>query len=157
MRSTSSKTDPRAELQAVLLHKKYVFLNTVALRKWRDEFRQKVLIRAQAAHGAGPAESWQPAHFIANILPTVTPEFVACETALVFLENTAEFLEAKAEIEPLLEAVAALEIEEAAERTRRADLEQAHRDAVATAEERARAVALASPEVAAAARALAAA
>jgi hypothetical protein len=157
MKNSAPKPDPRAELQAVLLHKKYIYLNTVALRKWRDEFRQKVLIRAQAAHGAGPAESWQPAHFISNILPTVTPEFVACETALLFLENTAEFLEAKAEIEPLLASVAALEIEEAAAATRRSNLEQAHREAVASAEEKARAVALASPEVAAAAKALAAA
>ena len=157
MKNSAPKPDPRAALQAVMLHHKYVYLNTVALRKWRDEFRKTVLIRAQAAHGAGPAESWQPAHFISNILPTVTPEFIACETSLLFLENTAEFLEAAAEIEPLLAAVAALEVEEAAATARRADLEQAHREAVAAAEEKARAVALASPEVAAAARALAAA
>ena len=155
MKSSSLKPDPRAALQGVLLHKKYIFLNTLALRKWRDEFRKTVLIRAQAAHGAGPAESWQPAHFISNILPTVTPEFIACETSLLFLENTAEFLEAAAEIEPLLAAVAELEIEEAAAGVRRADLERVHREAVTAAEEKARAVALASPEVAAAARALA--
>ena len=157
MKTSSLKPDPRAALQGVLLHKKYIFLNTLALRKWRDEFRQKVLVRAQAAHGAGPAESWQPAHFISNILPTVTPEFIACETSLLFLENTAEFLEAAAEIEPLLAAVAELEVEEAAATARRADLEQAHREAVATAEAKARFVALSSPEVAAAAKALAAA
>jgi len=114
MKNSAPKIDPRAELQAVLLHKKYIFLNTLALRKWRDEFRQKVLIRAQAAHGAGPSESWEAQHYIANILPTVTPEFIACETSLLFLENTAEFLEAKAEIEPILAAVAALEKQEAA-------------------------------------------
>ena len=155
MKTTSSKTDPRAALQAVMLHHKYIFLNTLALRKWRDEFRQKVLVRAQAAHGAGPADSWEPQHYILNILPTVTPEFIACETSLLFLENTAEFLEAAAEIEPLLKAVAELEIEEAAAGVRRADLERVHREAVTAAEEKARAVALASPEVAAAARALA--
>ena len=157
MKNSALKPDPRAALQGVLLHKKYIFLNTVALRKWRDEFRKTVLIRAQAAHGAGPAESWQPAHFISNILPTVTPEFIACETSLLFLENTAEFLEAAAEIEPLLAAVAALELEETAAAVRRGELEQAHRAAVAAAEENARAVALRSPAVAAAARALAAA
>ena len=157
MKTSSSKTDPRAALQGVLLHKKYIFLNTLALRKWRDEFRKTVLIRAQAAHGAGPADSWEPQHYILNILPTVTPEFIACETSLLFLENTAEFLEAAAEIEPLLAAVAALEVEEAAAAAHRADLEQAHRDAVAAAEAQARVVALSSPEVAAAAKALAAA
>ena len=157
MKNSALKPDPRAALQGVLLHKKYIFLNTLALRKWRDEFRKTVLIRAQAAHGAGPAESWQPAHFISNILPTVTPEFIACETSLLFLENTAEFLEAAAEIEPLLAAVAALELEEAAATARRGELEQAHRQAVAAAESKARFVALSSPEVAAAAKALAAA
>jgi len=157
MKSTSSKTDPRAELQAVLLHHKYVFLNTLALRKWRDEFRRKVLVRAQCAHGAGPSESWEAQHYIANLLPTLDPQFSDVETALLFLENSPEFIEAAQVIEPLLEGVAELEIEEAAARTRRADLERAHREAVASAEERARTVALNSPEVAAAARALAAA
>ena len=157
MKNSSSKTDPRAALQAVMLHHKYIFLNTLALRKWRDEFRKTVLIRAQAAHGAGPADSWEPQHYILNILPTVTPEFIACETSLLFLENTAEFLEAAAEIEPLLAAVAALELEEAAATARRGELEQAHRQAVAAAESNARFVALSSPEVAAAAKALAAA
>ena len=157
MKNSSSKTDPRAALQAVMLHQKYIFLNTLALRKWRDEFRKTVLIRAQAAHGAGPAESWEPQHYIANLLPNLDPQFSDVETALLFLENSPEFLEAKAVIEPLLAAVAALEVEEAAATARRADLEQAHREAIATAEENARAVALASPAVAAAARALASA
>ena len=157
MKTTSSKPDPRAALQGVLLHKKYIFLNTLALRKWRAEFRQKVLVRAQCAHGAGPSESWEPQHFIANLLPNLDPQFSDVETALLFLENSPEFLEAKAVIEPLLAAVAALEVEEAAAAAHRADLEQAHREAVAAAESQARVVALNSPEVAAAARALAAA
>jgi hypothetical protein len=130
MKNSAPKPDPRAELQAVLLHKKYIFLNTVALRKWRAEFREKVLIRAQAAHGAGPSESWQPAHFISNILPTVTPEFIACETSLLFLENTAEFIEAATEIEPLLAAVAALEKSEAAAAQEAAAAENIRRERV---------------------------
>jgi len=157
MKNSAPKIDPRAELQAVLLHKKYIFLNTGALRKWRDEFRQKVLVRAQCAHGAGPSESFEAQHYIANLLPNLDPQFSDVETALLFLENSPEFIEAATEIEPLLAAVAALEIEEAAAATRRGNLEQAHRDAIAAAEEEARAVALNSPEVAAAARALAAA
>ena len=155
MKNSSSKTDPRAALQAVMLHEKYIYLNTSALRKWRDEFRQKVLVRAQCAHGAGPSESWEAQHFIANLLPNLDPRFSDVETALLFLENSPEFLEAAKIIEPLLAAVAALEVEEAAAAARRAELEQAHREAVAAAESQARAVALASPEVAAAARALA--
>ena len=155
MKNSAPKLDPRAALQAVMLHNKYVFLNKLALRKLRAEFRQKVLVRAQAAHGAGPAESFEPQHYIANLLPNLDPQFSDVETALLFLENSPEFLEAKAVIEPLLAAVAALEIREAAATARRGELEQAHRDAVAAAEENARAVALASPEVAAAARALA--
>ena len=157
MKNSSSKTDPRAALQGVMLHHKYVFLNTVALRKWRAEFRQKVLVRAQCAHGAGLAESFEPQHFIANLLPNLDPRFSDVETALLFLENSPEFLEAAAVIEPLLASVAALEVEEAAAAAHRADLEQAHREAVATAESQARVVALNSPAVAAAARALAAA
>ena len=157
MKNSSSKTDPRAALQAVLLHHKYVFLNTIALRKWREGFRQKVLVRAQCAFGAGPAESWEPQHYIANLLPNLDPQFSDVETALLFLENSPEFIEAKAVIEPLLAAVAALEVEEAAAGVRRADLEQAHREAIAAAESQARVVALNSPAVAAAARALAAA
>ena len=140
-----------------MLHEKFIYLNTLALRKWRAEFRQKVLVRAQCAHGAGPSESWEAQHFIANLLPNLDPRFSDVETALLFLENSPEFLEAAQIIEPLLAAVAELEIEEAAAGVRRADLERAHREAVASAEERARTVALASPEVAAAAKALAAA
>ena len=157
MKNSSSKTDPRAALQAVMLHEKFIYLNTVALRKWRDEFRQKVLVRAQCAHGAGLAESFEPQHYIANLLPNLDPQFSDVETALLFLENSPEFLAAAKIIEPLLAAVAALEVEEAAATARRADLEQAHREAIATAEENARFVALSSPEVAAAAKALAAA
>ena len=157
MKNSSSKTDPRAALQAVMLHHKYLYLNTLALRKWRDEFRQKVLVRAQCAHGAGPSESFEPQHYIANLLPNLDPQFSDVETALLFLENSPEFLEAAAVIEPLLAAVAALEVEEAAAAAHRAELEQAHREAVATAEAKARFVALSSPEVAAAAKALAAA
>jgi hypothetical protein len=130
MKTSSSKLDPRAELQGVLLHHKYVFLNTLALRKWRDGFRQKVLVRAQCAHGAGPSESWEAQHYIANLLPTLDPQFSDVETALLFLENSPEFLEAAQIIVPLLAAVAELEIEEAAERTRRGNLEQAHRAAI---------------------------
>ena len=155
MKDSAPKIDPRAALQAVMLHEKFIYLNTLALRKWRAEFRQKVLVRAQCAHGAGPSESWEAQHFIANLLPNLDPQFSDVETALLFLENSPEFLEAKAVIEPLLEAVAELEIEEAAAGVRRADLERVHREAVTAAEEKARAVALASPEVAAAARALA--
>ena len=157
MKNSAPKLDPRAALQGVMLHEKYVYLNTLALRKWRDQFRQKILIRAQCAFGAGQAESWEPQHFIANLLPNLDPQFSDVETALLFLENSPEFLEAKAVIEPLLAAVAALEVEEAAAGVRRAELEQAHREAVATAEAKARFVALNSPEVAAAAKALAAA
>ena len=157
MKSSSSKTDPRAALQAVMLHEKFIYLNTLALRKWRAEFRQKVLVRAQCAHGAGPSESFEPQHYIANLLPNLDPQFSDVETALLFLENSPEFLEAAQIIEPLLAAVAELEIEEAAAGVRRADLERVHREAIATAEENARAVALRSPAVAAAARALAAA
>ena len=157
MKTSSLKPDPRAALQSVLLHEKYVYLNTLALRKWRAEFRQKVLVRAQCAHGAGPSESFEPQHFIANLLPNLDPRFSDVETALLFLENSPEFLEAAQIIEPLLAAVAALEFEEAAAAVRRGELEQAHRDAVAAAEAQARVVALNSPAVAAAARALAAA
>ena len=157
MKNSAPKPDPRAALQAVLLHQKYIFLNTLALRKWRAEFRQKVLVRAQCAHGAGPSESFEPQHYIANLLPNLDPQFSDVETALLFLENSPEFLEAAQIIEPLLEAVAALEIEEAAAAVRRGELEQAHRDALAAAEAKARFVALNSPEVAAAAKALAAA
>ena len=157
MKNSAPKPDPRAALQAVLLHQKYIFLNTLALRKWRAEFRQKVLVRAQCAFGAGPAESFEPQHYIANLLPNLDPQFSDVETALLFLENSPEFLEAAQIIEPLLEAVAALEIEEAAAAVRRGELEQAHRDALAAAEAKARFVALNSPEVAAAAKALAAA
>ena len=157
MKNSSLKPDPRAALQAVMLHQKYIFLNTLALRKWRAEFRQKVLVRAQCAHGAGLSESFEPQHFIANLLPNLDPQFSDVETALLFLENSPEFLEAAQIIEPLLAAVAEVEQQEAAAAVRRGNLEQAHREAVAAAEEKARAVALASPEVAAAARALAAA
>ena len=157
MKKSSSKTDPRAALQAVMLHEKFIYLNTLALRKWRAEFRQKVLVRAQCAHGAGPSESFEPQHYIANLLPNLDPQFSDVETALLFLENSPEFLEAAAVIEPLLAAVAALEVEEGAAGVRRAELEQAHREAVAAAETKARFVALNSPEVAAAAKALAAA
>ena len=155
MKNSSLKPDPRAALQGVLLHKKYIFLNTLALRKWRAEFRQKVLVRAQCAHGAGPSESFEPQHYIANLLPNLDPQFSDVETALLFLENSPEFLEAAAVIEPLLAAVAELELEEAAAAARRGDLERVHREAVAAAEAKARFVALNSPEVAAAARALA--
>ena len=157
MKNSAPKLDPRAALQGVMLHEKFIYLNTVALRKWRDEFRQKVLVRAQCAHGAGPSESFEPQHYIANLLPNLDPQFSDVETALLFLENSPEFLEAAQIIEPLLEAVAALEIEEAAAAVRRGELEQAHRDALAAAEAKARFVALNSPEVAAAAKALAAA
>ena len=142
MKNSSSKIDPRAALQAVLLHQKYIFLNTLALRKWRDEFRKTVLIRAQAAHGAGPAESFEPQHYIANLLPNLDPQFSDVETALLFLENSPEYLEAAKIIEPLLEAVAELEKSEAAaaqaaaaaEHIRREKVDAAKADAIAQIE-----------------------
>ncbi len=142
MKTTSSKTDPRAALQAVMLHHKYIFLNTLALRKWRAEFRQKVLVRAQAAHGAGLSESFEPQHYIANLLPNLDPQFSDVETALLFLENSPEFLEAAKIIEPLLKAVAELEKSEAAaaqaaaaaEHIRREKVDAAKADAIAQIE-----------------------
>ena len=142
MKNSSSKTDPRAALQAVLLHHKYIFLNTLALRKWRAEFRQKVLVRAQAAHGAGLSESFEPQHYIANLLPNLDPQFSDVETALLFLENSPEFLEAAKIIEPLLKAVAELEKSEAAaaqaaaaaEHIRREKVDAAKADAIAQIE-----------------------
>jgi len=142
MKNSAPKIDPRAALQAVMLHHKYVFLNTLALRKWRDEFRRKVLVRAQCAHGAGPSESWEAQHYIANLLPTLDPQFSDVETALLFLENSPEFLEAAQIIEPLLEAAAELEKREAiaaqevaaAENIRREKLDAAKAEAVAQIE-----------------------
>ena len=125
-----------------MLHHKYLYLNTVALRKWRDEFRQKVLVRAQCAHGAGPSESFEPQHYIANLLPNLDPQFSDVETALLFLESSPEFLAAAKIIEPLLEAVAELEKSEAAaaqaaaaaEHIRREKVDAAKADAIAQIE-----------------------
>jgi hypothetical protein len=142
MKSTSSKPDPRAALESVLAHHRLIFLNVTALKNLRAEFRQKLLFRGQAAEGAGSATTWNPQHFVANLLPTVTPEFIACETALAFLENTPEFLEAAQIIEPLLKDLAELEKAEAiavqnaadAERDRRERLDAAKAEAVAKVE-----------------------
>jgi hypothetical protein len=130
MKSTSSKPDPRAALESVLAHHRLIFLNVTALKNLRAEFRQKLLFRGQAAEGAGSATTWNPQHFVANLLPTVTPEFIACETALAFLENTPEFLEAEKEIEPLLAAVAALEKAEAIAVQNAAEIERDRREKV---------------------------
>jgi hypothetical protein len=142
MKSTSSKPDPRQQLDAVLADRRLIFLNVTALKNLRAEFRQKLLWRAQAAEGATGATTWQPQHFVANLLPTVTPEFIACETALAFLESTPAFIEAAALIEPLLKDLAALEKAEAiavqnaadAERIRRERLDAAKAEAVAKVE-----------------------
>jgi hypothetical protein len=144
MKSTSSKPDPRAALESVLAHHRLIFLNVAALKNLRAEFRQKLLFRGQAAEGAGSATTWNPQHFVANLLPTVTPEFIACETALAFLENTPEFLEAAQIIEPLLKDLAALEKAEAiavqnaadAERIRREKVDAAKAQAFAQIEQR---------------------
>ena len=125
-----------------MLHEKFIYLNTLALRKWRAEFRQKVLVRAQCAHGAGPSESFEPQHYIANLLPNLDPQFSDVETALLFLESSPEFLAAAKIIEPLLEAVAELEKSEAAaaqaaaaaEHIRREKVDAAKADAIAQIE-----------------------
>lgn len=130
MKNASSKPDPRAALESVLAHYRLIFLNVTALKNLRAEFRQKLLFRGQAAEGAGSATTWNPQHFVANLLPTVTPEFIACETSLAFLENTPEFLEAKAEIEPLLATVAALEKAEAIAAQEAAEIERDRREKV---------------------------
>jgi hypothetical protein len=142
MKNSAPKPDPRAALESVLANHRLLFLNVTALKNLRAEFRQKLLFRGQAAEGAGSATTWNPQHFVANLLPTVTPEFIACETALAFLENTPEFLEAAALIEPLLKDLAELEKREAiaaqeaadAERIRRERLDAAKAEAVAKVE-----------------------
>jgi hypothetical protein len=130
MKNASSKPDPRAALESVLADRRLIFLNVTALKNLRAEFRQKLLFRGQAAEGATGATTWNPQHFVANLLPTVTPEFIACETALAFLENAPEFLEAEKEIEPLLAAVAALEKAEAIAVQNAAEIERDRREKV---------------------------
>jgi hypothetical protein len=157
MKTAAAKPDPRAALAGVLAHHRVIYCNVQALRQWRADFRQKILLRAQAAEGAGGQPSWNFQHYISGILPEVDPQFSAVETALLFLENSAEYIAAEKLIAPLLADLAELEKQEAAAALRRADLERQHREAVAAAEDRARAAALRDPEVASAARALAAA
>ena len=154
------KIDPRASVSSTLEHHRLIFLNTEAVREAVLAQEGKFMIRAQAASYGGGATSYPEGWQVSRQRPFVhdlDPQIANLRGALTIMENSPEYREAKAVIEPLLKAVAALEIEEAAAATRRADLERAHREAVASAEERARTVALASPEVAAAAKALAAA
>ena len=160
MKNSSSKTDPRAALSGTLEHHRLIFLNTEAVREAVLAQEGKFMIRAQAASYGGGATSYPEGWQVSRQRPFVhdlDPQIANLRGVLTIMETSPEYLEAKAVIEPLLAAVAALEVEEAAATARRADLEQAHREAIATAEENARAVALASPAVAAAARALASA
>ena len=160
MKNSAPKIDPRAALSGTLEHHRLIFLNTEAVREAVLAQEGKFMIRAQAASYGGGATDYPEGWQVSRQRPFVhdlDPQIANLRGVLSILENSREYLEAKAVIEPLLAAVAELEIEEAAATVRRGDLEQAHREAVAAAESQARAVALRSPAVAAAARALAAA
>jgi hypothetical protein len=130
MKNSAPKPDPRQQLESVLAHHRVLFCNVGALRQWRDQFRAKILVRAQAAEGAGSAPSWNPQNYISGILPEVNPQFSAVETALLFLESTPEFIGAAALIEPLLKDLAALEKAEAIAVQNAADAERDRREKV---------------------------
>jgi hypothetical protein len=129
MKSTSSKPDPRAALESVLADRATLFQNVAALRQIVAEAKAPLLIRAQCAGPQGSA-FWNPRGFVQNIAPNISNELVAAIVALEFLEGTPEFLEAKAEIEPLLAAVAALEKAEAIAVQNAADAERDRREMV---------------------------
>ena len=139
------KLDPRAALSSTLEHLRLIFLNTQAVREAVVAQEGRFMIRAQAAsHGGGATsypEGWQVSRqrpFVNDIDPAIAN---LCGV-LTILENSPEFLEAKAVIEPLLEAVAALEKSEAAaaqeraaaEHIRREKLDAAKADAIAQIE-----------------------
>ena len=160
MKNSAPKPDPRAALSSTPEHLRIVYLNTQAVREAVLAQEGKFMIRAEAASYGGGATSYPEGWQVSRQRPFVNdldPQIANLRGVLSILENSKEYLEAAAVIEPLLAAVAEVEQQEAAAAVRRGELEQAHREAVAAAEENARAVALRSPAVAAAARALASA
>lgn len=160
MKSTSSKPDPRAALDGVLANRRCIFLNTEAVREAVVALEQKLLTRAMCAEYAGGSTTYPEGWPVARhrlFVNDVDPQAASLRGALNILENSPEYIEAAAEIRPLLAAAAELEQREAEAALAKADMQRAHRELVAAAEDRAREAALNSPEIAASARRLAAA
>ena len=139
------KIDPRAALQGVLEHHRLIFLNTEAVREAVLAQEGKFMIRAQAASYGGGATSHPEGWQVSRQRPFVhdlDPQIANLRGALTIMENSPEYREAKAVIEPLLKAVAALEKSEAAaaqeraaaEHIRREKLDAAKADAIAQIE-----------------------
>ncbi len=137
--------DPRAALANVPDHLRRVFLNVSALQNLRAEIERPLVVRALNAEGT--RYSWNPGDFLANIMPTVDTRIPAIAAALNVLENSAEFLEAKRIVEPILRDLAELEAREAEAALQRADRQRKLDEAIAAAEERALAAARKDPAV----------
>ena len=139
------KIDPRAALSGTLEHHRLIFLNTEAVREAVLAQEGKFMIRAQAASYGGGATSYPEGWQVSRQRPFVhdlDPQIANLRGALTIMENSPEYREAKAVIEPLLKAVAALEKSEAAaaqeraaaEHIRREKLDAAKADAIAQIE-----------------------
>ena len=139
------KIDPRASVSSTLEHHRLIFLNTEAVREAVLAQEGKFMIRAQAASYGGGATSYPEGWQVSRQRPFVhdlDPQIANLRGALTIMENSPEYREAKAVIEPLLKAVAALEKSEAAaaqeraaaEHIRREKLDAAKADAIAQIE-----------------------
>lgn len=148
-----TKPNPREQLLRVSDDARRIYCNTVALRSLLSELETPIVTRALGAECTGN-NLWQTQNYRTSILPTLDERQPAVVAALAVLENSPEYIQAKAQIEPLLEAIAELEAAEADAAQKRAEAEQAHRDELARAEADALEKARKDPAVVRAAQAL---
>jgi hypothetical protein len=117
MKNSAPKIDPRTALSSTLEHLRIVYLNTEAVREAVLAQEGKFMIRAQAASYGGGATDYPEGWRVSRQRPFVNdidPQIANLRTVLTIMETSPEYLEAAQIIEPLLEAVAALEKQEAA-------------------------------------------